>query len=95
MPPIRRIVADVLKPHQPVLPDFARQMAAVEGIEGATTTLVERDTDVQTVKVTVEGEEVSPEQLESAIEDIGGSLHSIDEVACGEYVVEERRTPQD
>ncbi|WP_135854209.1 DUF211 domain-containing protein [Halorussus salinus] len=95
MPPVRRVVADVLKPHQPSLADFVRQMAAVEGVEGATATLVERDEEVQNVKVTAEGEEVSPEQLESAIEDIGGSLHSVDEVSCGEYVVEERPTPQD
>ncbi len=95
MPPVRRIVADVLKPHQPPLADFARRMAAVEGVEGATATLVERDEEVQNVKVTVEGEAVSPERLESAIADVGGSLHSVDEVSCGEYVVEERRTPQD
>jgi hypothetical protein len=89
------MVADVLKPHQPSLPDFARQIAAVESIEAATATLLERDEEVQNVKVTVEGEAVSPERLENAIEDIGGSLHSVDEVSCGEYVVEERRTPQD
>ncbi|WP_135827146.1 DUF211 domain-containing protein [Halorussus ruber] len=95
MPPVRRIVADVLKPHEPTLVEFAEQMAAVEGIAGANATVIELDMEVQNVKLTVEGEDVSADRLREAIENIGGSLHSIDEVSCGEYVVEDRQTPQD
>ncbi|WP_435181780.1 DUF211 domain-containing protein [Halorussus sp. AFM4] len=95
MPPIRRIVADVLKPHEPSLAAFARQLADVEGIAGASVSLIELDKEVQNVKLTVEGEDVSTDRLEDAIEDLGASLHSIDEAAAGEYVVEERSTPQD
>lgn len=95
MAPIRRLVADVLKPHEPSMVEFAEQLAEIEGVSGATATLVELDAEVQNLKITVEGEDVPKDRLEDEITNLGGSLHSIDEVACGERVVEERRTLQD
>lgn len=57
MAPVRRLVIDVLKPHDPPLLEFAKRVGDVEGVDGA--------------------------------------VHSVDQVACGERVVEDRRTPQD
>ncbi|WP_276302387.1 DUF211 domain-containing protein [Halorussus lipolyticus] len=90
MPPVRRIVADVLKPHAPSLVEFAEQMAEVEGVSAVNATVLENDAETQTIELTAEGDDVSADRLRETIENIGGSLHSIDEVSCGEYTVEKR-----
>ena len=95
MTAIRRLVVDVLKPHEPSLDAFAEHVAAMESVEGATVTLVERDTEVQNVKVTVEGAALDVEAIEAGIDALGASLHSIDQVAAGEIIVEDRPTLQD
>jgi len=95
MAPVRRIVVDVLKPHDPPLLEFARRVSETEGVEGLNATLIELDNEVQNVKLTVEGESIDYGVVEDRIERLGGTVHSVDEVACGEYVVENSRTPQD
>lgn len=95
MAAIRRLVVDVLKPHEPSLDEFARHVAAMESVEGATITLVERDTEVQNVKVTVEGASLDVDAIRESLEEQGASLHSVDQVAAGEVVVEDRPTLQD
>ena len=95
MTTVRRLVVDVLKPHDPSLVEFTRRVADVERVDGVTTSLIELDQEVQNVKLTLEGEGLDYGAIEEAIEGLGGSVHSIDQVACGERVVEDRRTLQD
>ena len=92
---VRRVVLDVLKPHEPPLPAFTERITGVESVAGTTVSLVEQDKEVQTVKVTLEGESVAYDDVEATVEELGATVHSIDEVSCGEYVVEERATFQD
>lgn len=92
---VRRLVIDVLKPHEPPLLAFTEQVAAVDGVDGATCSLLELDQEVQNIKITVEGAELDFDAVESTVEDLGGTVHSVDEVACGDVVVEERPTQQD
>lgn len=95
MAPIRRLVIDVLKPHDPPLVEFTNRITETEGVDAATASLIELDKEVQNVKVTVEGESLTLETVEETVEHLGGTVHSVDEVACGEYVVEDRQTLQD
>ena len=95
MAPVRRIVVDVLKPHDPPLLEFARRVGDVEGVEGVNASLVELDNEVQNVKLTFEGETLAFEEIEATVERLGGTVHSVDQVACGERVVEDRPTHQD
>lgn len=95
MAPIRRLVVDVLKPYNPSTLEFTQQVAAAESVAGATATLIELDQEVQNVKLTVEGEGIEYDDIEAIIEDAGGTVHSVDQVACGEYIVEDTPTPQD
>ncbi len=95
MAPIRRLVVDVLKPYDPPTLAFTQQVAAAENVAGATATLIELDREVQNVKLTVEGEGIEYDDIEAIIEDAGGTIHSVDQVACGEYIVEDAPTPQD
>jgi hypothetical protein len=92
---VRRLVIDVLKPHDPPLVEFARRVGEVDTVEGISASLIELDNEVQNVKLTFEGTDLDVEAVEGAVERIGGTVHSVDEVACGERIVEDRQTLQD
>ncbi|KAA9396143.1 hypothetical protein Har1130_16370 [Haloarcula sp. CBA1130] len=95
MAAVRRLVIDVLKPHDPPLLMFTDQLAEIESVEGVTSSLIELDQEVQNVKLTFESEDLNFEVIEDTIENLGGSVHSVDQVACGDSVVTDRRTLQD
>jgi len=88
MVPVRRIVLDVLKPHEPDLIDFARRVGALDGVEGVRATMLEMDRDVQNVALVVEGDALEFDPIQETVEDVGASVHSVDEVACGERLVD-------
>ncbi|GAB6861576.1 DUF211 domain-containing protein [Haloplanus litoreus] len=95
MAQVRRVVLDVLKPHQPTTVEVARTLSDLAGIESVNALLVETDAEVQNLKLTVEGPAIEYERLEAEIERLGGTIHSIDGVVCGEYLIEDAPTPQD
>jgi hypothetical protein len=95
MTTVRRLVIDVLKPHDPPLVEFTRRVSDVESVEGVTSALIELDQEVQNVKLTFEGAGLEYDAIEETVERLGATVHSVDEVACGEHVVENRPTPQD
>ena len=84
MAPIRRVVLDVLKPHDPDLVEFTSQLYETGAVDTVTGTLVEIDENVKTIEVEIEGSELEYAVLKRAIEDLGGSIHSIDQVVCSE-----------
>jgi len=95
MAPIRRVTLDLLKPYDPSLVSLAQRVADVDSVAGVDVTLLESDREVQNVKLTVEGDDVDFAAIERTVEAEAGSVHSVDQVACGARVVEERPTPQD
>jgi hypothetical protein len=95
MAPVRRIVLDVLKPYQPTSLEFASELSDLSGVDGVNALLVETDQKVQNVKLTIEGEDVDYDEIADVVERLGGSIHSIDQVVCGDRVVEESATLQD
>ena len=95
MAPVKRFVVDVLKPHDPPLTDFTAQIAEVGSVDGVTASLIELDREVQNVKLTVAGENIDVDATEAEIAALGGTVHSVDQVSCGERVVEEPPVPQD
>jgi hypothetical protein len=95
MAAVRRLVIDALKPHDPPLLVFTDQLAEIESVEGVTSSLIELDQEVQNVKLTFESDDLDFEVIEDTIENLGGSVHSVDQVACGDSVVTDRRTLQD
>jgi len=92
MAPTRRIVLDVLKPHDPELPEFADQVAGVGGVDAVNVSVIEIDKRVSNVKLTLEGENLEYDPIQDAITELGGTIHSIDEVVCGDYIVYEPTT---
>ncbi|QLD91236.1 DUF211 domain-containing protein [Natronomonas salina] len=95
MAPVRRLVIDVLKPHEPPIVEFTTRLSGIDAVDGVNATLVELDKEVQNVKLTFEGDALRFDPIEAEIEHLGGAVHSVDQVACGEYIVEDRPTPQD
>ncbi|MCJ7478789.1 MAG: DUF211 domain-containing protein [Candidatus Nanohaloarchaeota archaeon QJJ-7] len=95
MAPIRRIVLDVLKPHEPSMLELAERLADTDGVDGTNATMVEIDEEVENVKVTATGDDIDYDAVKREVGDMGGSVHSIDEIVCGEKLVEESKTPQD
>jgi len=95
MASVRRLVVDVLKPHDPPLLEFTDQVAETDSVVGVTSSLIELDQEVQNIKLTFEGDDLDFTAIEGVIENLGGSIHSVDQVACGDYAVTDRRTLQD
>lgn len=83
---LRRLVLDVLKPHDPDIATFSEKLTDVEGVESVNVSLYEIDKDVENVMIIVEGE-LELGKVESGIEDLGASLHSIDGAAAGERII--------
>lgn len=95
MAPVRRLVVDVLKPHDPPLIDFTDRVAEIESVEAVTASLIELDQEVQNIKLTFEGADVDFAAIEETVENLGGAVHSIDQVSSGEHIVTDHATLQD
>ena len=77
---VKRLVLDVLKPHQPNALEFSQAIAKAGGDYRVRTTVLEVDEKTETLQVVVEGEAIDFDAVQSSISALGGSLHSIDEV---------------
>jgi len=92
---IRRLVLDVLKPHQPTVLVIADKLGDLEGVQGVDVSLLEIDSKVENIKITLEGTDIDYHEVSAVIQESGGSIHSIDKVSTGKRLVEEAETPQD
>lgn len=77
---VRRVVLDVLKPHQPNALEFTRALASVGDGYRVRLTVVEMDEKTETLELEVEADSIDLQAIESAISSMGASLHSIDQV---------------
>ena len=92
MAEIRKIVLDVLKPHDPDISQLALQLAGLNGVDGANISVYEMDKEVENIKVTIEGPSLNVSEINDVIAKASGTVHSIDEVVAGKTVVEEEET---
>jgi len=83
---IKRLVLDVLKLRDPPLPEFAMRLCSIPSVEGVKVSLVEIDQNTESVKVTVEGENVDLKFIQKMMKDYGAVVHSIDEVVVGRKI---------
>lgn len=91
---IVQLVLDVMKPHKPTIIEFSTRLSSLSGVSGVNCTLYEVDQDTETIKITLEGDDIDYEKVKQVIESLGGNVHSIDSVSSGR-IVEEVETPQD
>ena len=92
---IKRIILDVLKPHAPSILEMADRLSSLEGISGVNISLEEVDEKTDSVKITIEGSNISYKLVKKEISECGAEVHSIDGVSAGIKLVEEVDTPQD
>lgn len=92
---LRRIVLDVLKPIEPNIVELVQRVAKLGGVDGVNITIYEVDHRVENAKITVEGNDLSFQELKVVIEENGAAIHSIDEVAAGKSIIEDVVTHQD
>ncbi len=92
---VRRLVLDVLKLHDPSIVSFAIALEQIDGVNAVNCTLVEIDAKTENLKVVLEGINMNYSLISKAINDLHGSIHSIDQVISGKHIVEAIETPQD
>jgi len=89
---IRKVVLDVLKPHEPDITLLAKGLVKIKGVAGVNISVYEMDQRVENVKVTVEGRFMNLDGLKKSIVKAGGTIHSIDECVVGRKMVSEEPT---
>jgi len=95
MSQIKRLVLDVLKPHEPTNVEVASAIGDLQDVEGVNLSLYEVDQQTENVKITVEGNNVDYNLVVQTIENLGGVVHSVDEIIAGKKIVEEEETLHD
>ena len=77
---VKRLVLDVLKPHQPNALEFCQALAQAGDGYRVSLTVVEIDEKTETLEIEVSADSIDFEMLVKTINEAGGSLHSIDQV---------------
>lgn len=77
---LKRIVLDVLKPHQPTILEFASTIADLHINSRVKITVTEVDDKTETTVMIIEGDDLPYSAIEEKIMSLGASIHSIDEV---------------
>lgn len=79
-PKIIHMVLDVLKPHQPPLPEFAVYIGEHGGCTSVDISVVEMDEKTESLKILINGTNLNYEQLKHHMEKQGAVIHSVDRV---------------
>jgi len=78
---VKRLVLDVLKPHNPNALEFAQAMASLAEGYRVDIRVLEVDEKTESLLVSIEGDQLDFECISATISENGASLHSIDEVS--------------
>ncbi len=92
---LRRVVLDVLKPHDPSICEVAQRLAELPGVDGVNINIYEVDRKVENAKITIEGTDLDFSIIVSTVEDAGGTIHSIDEAVAGKEIIATSPTLQE
>ncbi|ABN69274.1 protein of unknown function DUF211 [Staphylothermus marinus F1] len=86
---IKRLVLDVLIPIKgPSIVDIAENLSRVKGVNAVNITVKEVDVETQNIIVVIEGENIDFGETRVLIEELGGVIHSVDQVVAGKKIVE-------
>jgi hypothetical protein len=80
MPAIKRVVLDVLKPHQPNALEFVSAIAERHSGCLIRITVIEVDEKTETTQLDIQSDDVPYAAIVDSIKTLGASVHSIDEV---------------
>ena len=77
---VKKLILDILKPHQPNALEFASALAEKGNDIQVTLIVDEVDEKTESVIVEILGNDIIFEDLTERIKELGASVHSIDEV---------------
>lgn len=77
---VTRLELDVLKPHHPDILEFAKGLASLGDEWAVSVNVLEMDEQTETLQAIIEGPHIELGPIIEAINEMGGSLHSIDGV---------------
>ncbi len=77
---VTKLILDILKPHQPNSLEFASALVEQEDEVQVKLIVAAVDEKTESVIVEIEGNDINFEHLAERIKELGGSVHSIDEV---------------
>ena len=89
---VKRLVIDVLIPHDPDIIEFSESLAGIHGVDGVTVHVLEIDEKTKTIEITVEGNDLTYADVKVMVEKYGGSIHSIDMVSAGKKMIDSQVT---
>lgn len=86
---IRRLLLDVDKAlKRPSLLEIGQAIEGVAGVDGLNITVTSIDTETVGMDVTIVGNNLDYEAIETAIEKTGAVVHSIDELVAGTRMID-------
>ena len=80
-----RVVLDVLKPRELDTAELARAICELEGVSQAMADVVEVDVRTETIKFTVEGDELNLKLVLKELEERGCAVRSVDSIVVKRY----------
>ncbi len=87
---LKKLVLDVLKPiREPTLVTLAKNLSKVNGVREVSIVVSEMDVETVTLVITINGDDIDYEEVESTLRELGVALHSVDEVVFESEVTEE------
>lgn len=95
MAKVRRLVLDVVIPNASDVVKLTQDLADLATVSGTSCFVTEFDKNVINIKLILEGSNLNMDEIESEINEHGGSIHSVDSVAAGKEIIEDVETPQD
>jgi hypothetical protein len=77
---IKKMVLDVLKPHDPGIFKVASDLALLGENYRTKVSVIELDKQTETLRIEITGDSLNFELIASTLKSMGASLHSVDEV---------------
>jgi hypothetical protein len=86
---IRRLLLDVDKAlARPSLLDIGRAISTCSGVQALNITLGDVDAETMGLDITIEGDNMSYEEIAKAVEHTGAVVHGIEQIIIGERILE-------
>ena len=77
---IKRIVLDVLKPHELPIHEFAKRLGELANVKKVDITTQEMNEKTQISRVRIDGKEIIYKEIEKKITELGASIQRVDKV---------------
>lgn len=91
---IQRVSLDVLKPHAPSIVELADRLCRLDRILQVNITVVEMDANTETLRAEIIGDGFDFQLIQTEIETVGATIHSIDQVSASRHVSAESDPPE-